>query len=404
MLTSPSDPDEGLDARLHRATYRQSRQLGAAGWAAFQIADTIQRAAVDTAFDALALRPTAAGRVAAAINDQFWEALTLLPVGESPREPLSEVEENYGVFALVSDVRRALGIPAGPFPLLAALARAERLGFRALWAVEGLGHEYAANRWRRDGDAVTGMLKDPRIPRRYLNMLHAGMGLFFGERLLDGVSPRSSGAALADAMCAFEDRCTRNAADGFTGPAFESLGLVTRTWYPDMTDPLARVMSDESAGYFWHGAGRALYFLPIHAVPGVRSAWVSAEREARDPESGLNVRAGLAWATTLVNLRNPRLLESTVRLRAGLLSRDGAFAYGVRTATAMAADTSPGAAEIEAFVEYVPRDESIGNLWEEFVRRPALEGIDLARLNGRSAKPLLGRAFKYQFPWNETWA
>jgi hypothetical protein len=170
-----------------------------------------------------------------------------------------------------------------------------------------------------------------------------------------------------------------------------------------MIDTLDRVLPPELRGYFWHGAGRALFFLPVHAVPGLQSAWTAADREARDVESGLNLRTGLAWATTLVYLRQPRLVETVIRLRPDNISRDGAFAYGVRTTIAMAANASPGDPALDAFIDYVPVDVSIARLWEECVRGPAIEGVRLARDNARAAQPFLGLMFRYRFPWEIVW-
>lgn len=395
MTASPFDR---WNAGLYRSTHRKTRQLGGVGWATFQIADTAQRAIVDTAFDALLLRPAAAARVAGAAGDQAREVASLLPVGRSPRRPLAEIEGTYRVFALVSNVRPAVGLGPGPFSIVDAVARADRLGFYALWAVEGLGHDYAAECWKASAGALTGLLRDARLDRRRLNMLHAGLGLFMAEQLLGEVTPYSAAEDVMTAVDEFVDRCTRNAVSGCEGPAFESLGLVTRTWFPEMVGPLTAVLPRDLAGYFWHGAGRALAFLPIHAVPGLRSPWVAAAHEARGAESALNLRAGLAWATVLVNVPRPAVLESVIRAHGDEFEADGAFAAGVRTAIAMAAETSPDDGSLEAFVAHAPGDGSLAAAWDVLVRQPARDGLALTRRGGG----LPGRAFKYRFAWEAT--
>lgn len=386
---------------MYREAHRKSRQLGAAGWAVFQIADTFQRIMVDSAIDALTFRPSSVGRIARVATDATREGLSLVPAVRSGRRPLDEAQALYRVFSLVRDVRRVTATPAGPFALLPSLARIDRFGFEGVWVTEGLGHEYAAERWRSDGDALGGLLLDRRIPRGRLTMLHAGMGLFFGEQLLQSATPYSGANAIRAAVDTFVDRCGRNAVTGFIGAAFEALGLVARTWFAEMVPDLVRALPEDLRGYFWHGAGRALFFLPVHAVPGIRSAWATADRETIDHVSGLNLQAGLAWAATLVNVRQPRVLEGLVRARSADLIRDNAFKCGVRSAIAMAADAAPGEPAIVSFLDYEVSDETMRDMWDEFVRIPAREGLDLGRAHAEAAQPFLGLLFRYRFPWED---
>src|SRR6266852_2970880 len=107
-------------------------------------------------------------------------------------------------------------------------------------------------------------------------MMHAGMGLAFAEHLWDGISPYDSEARVGEAIERFERLCVENSRDGYTGAARESLGLVTRTLEPlmvDAADRAIRATAPELDSFFWHGAGRALYFAPTHFVPGLTSPW-----------------------------------------------------------------------------------------------------------------------------------
>ena len=75
-------------------------------------------------------------------------------------------------------------------------------------------------------------------------------------------------------------------------------------------------------GYFWHGVGRGLYFLPINALPCSSSTWRAVEmahEEAPHTLGRLNALGGLAWAVTLVNIRHPAILEAflNVMMRPG---------------------------------------------------------------------------------------
>ena len=75
----------------------------------------------------------------------------------------------------------------------------------------------------------------------------------------------------------FVQLCRDNSRPGYEGAAYESLGLVARFWNSPLVPVVDRVLckiAPEVLGYFWHGVGRSLNFLPLYAVPGVLSPWM----------------------------------------------------------------------------------------------------------------------------------
>jgi hypothetical protein len=306
-------------------------------------------------------------------------------------------------------VDEVLEIPAtGVFDLAGLVERAYSLGaYPDLWAVEGLGHVYADRYWER-GEGFQDILGNDRargIPKSSLTMLHAGVGLSLARHLLQGATPYDAPEQLRDRACAFLRCCHENSRPGYEGAAIESLGLVTRTWHAQLVPPIDAALSEidpRARDHFWHGAGRALYFHPLYIVPGAFSPWRAIDDEPPDPMARLNMKAGLAWATVLVNCRQPDILMQVIRERGLALAADDAFASGAAAAIVMASDVTPSDEFIEALCAYPPGAHGdAANLWASLIGDPCRAGL--------RAQPMLadrgglGEVFRYQrFPdWFE---
>jgi hypothetical protein len=202
-------------------------------------------------------------------------------------------------------------------PWEALVERVERLdSFSALFRIERLGHELARAAWKDDSppsDLFTGP-RSRALPERALVMLHAGLGLCIADRTYGRLPRRPDDAAIAGALGEFLRLCRSNTRPGYTSPAFEPMGAVIRLFYPHLLAGLARGFGDrdvEARRCFWHGVGRAIYFLPRHAYPGGSVAALErCRREAEDDESLTETLSGFFFATTMVNLRHPDVLEA----------------------------------------------------------------------------------------------
>jgi hypothetical protein len=353
--------------------------------AAFVLGDELQREFVDRTFDLLTLRafsPSYVARLTSDLAEQSQETLRAFTPGESCRLSWREFRNNYEVFNLVRHV--PLKIPhGGDFPLERLIADAYALGaYPDLWAVEGLGHDYAATFWGR-GRPVRNILNDERarrLPSKSLTMLHAGMGLFFAQQLFDKVTPYGRAEEVGRALGEFVTLCRENAREGYAGAAFESLGLVIRTLYPQLVSAVDRQLQEawpEVLGFFWHGAGRALNFLPIYFVPGLSSPWRAAEREPPHELGRLNMVAGLAWAKTIVNVRQPEIVENILRYQCRPSTDARAFTNGLMSSLIMGWDVTPGDVYVTRFLEYRPdpSDRRVAELWDSLARRPAENAV-----------------------------
>jgi hypothetical protein len=373
---------------------------------AFLLGDDAQRALIDLTFDSLELRVLTSEYLEELTRDlsiQCRETLRVFSSAENIRLGWHELQNNFEVFKLVKDVSQLLDIPPDgqAFDLGKAINKAYALGhFPDLWAVEGVGHNYALTFWGK-GRPVRGILTEGQattLPEKSLTMMHAGMGLAFASQLLNGITPYSSLSRIKDVLREYATLVKSNSRKGYEGPVYESLGLVTRFWHAPMVQVLDRYLPEvepEMVSYFWHGVGRALYFFPTYFVPGLLSAWIPVTQEPPNELAKNNMVAGLAWATTLVDMRQPRIMESVLTSYDDIISETPAFTNGVMSALIMANDVTPGDDYIRRFLEYKPTDSQVAQRWARLIGAPGRDAIQhvypLLKQQRR-----LGEVFRYQ--------
>jgi hypothetical protein len=402
------EPATGSNAGFYSVTQAVESELNNNDllFGAFLLGNDAQRALVDLTFDTATLRVFTPKYMAGLLQDfsiQFRETRRVFSSVEGVRLGWDELKNNFEVFRLVKNVSRLLEIPPGgqSFDLRRAIDGAYALGeFPDLWAVEGLGHEYAMTFWGK-GKSVRGILTEGQardLPAKSLTMMHAGLGLAFAQQLMNRVTPYSSASAIRGVVQEFVTLVKENSRKGYEGAAYESLGLVTRFWHSAMVNIVDKHMQDvepEAVGYFWHGVGRALYFFPTYFVPGLWSAWIPVEQEPPDELAKLNMIAGLTWATTLVGVREPRIMETVLNSYSELISKTRGFTNGVMSTLIMGSDITPGDKYIRRFLDHQPSDHWVSELWNKFVGYPANDAVQ--RIYPVLKKHCrLGEVFHYQ--------
>lgn len=309
------------------------------------------------------------------------------------------------VFLLVSQNARVLGLPeCGPWPLQPYVARAYEGGaFAAVWAVEGLGHDYTDSLWDAAGTPPRGVLTDPALadlPAPSLLMLHAGLGLAYAQRLLAAVGDRPSDAVLAAAVNEVIDLCQASSRPGYVGAAYESCGLVARTFHPPLVRRIGEVLRRRDraiSDYYWHGMGRALYFLPVSFLPCGQATWRAFEllfEETPDERARVNAVAGLAWAAVLVNQRQPPIMADLLRRHGRELGSLPGFSEGVLGSIVMRDETTPGAPFTREYCAFQPRGADLAALWRRVVGEPCFAAIDTVRPR-LAAEGRLDEVFRY---------
>ena len=365
----------------------------------FQVADEVQREMVDLIMDSFGSEGGESGRIVNLPLDMMQHlmaGLSGIPEGQDAVPIGREYRNKLEVFGHVKGVASTLDLPAEPPfpPLVESVAKAyEQDQYSALWVIEGLGH-FHGDTFYKEGAKLEGMLTDPslaELPAGSLTMLHAGVGMAIAQHLLkevDHASPRSQIRRQAER---FIELCRQNSRPGYEGAALESLGLIARNGaFYEETRPsdMIRILGEELAqideqvaGYFWHGSGRATYFVPVNFLPvfgSIPHAIQMIQRETPDEFAWRHAIAGLGWGVTMVNIRHPGIVENLLKQVGDQLSIDDAFSNGIASAIMMRRDTTPDAPFIEQYYEHEPdsADAELTKLWNQMVREPCEQALE----------------------------
>ena len=366
-----------FDMLAHQA----QSELGNITQSAYFMGDGLQRAVIDGAFNLLRPQTWTPSNLWRLGSEAVRQSVYLSRLANTANLNLAweELRNKIEVFILVKNLPSILKLPPvdGEFiPLPQLVPRAYALSaFQSLWAVEGLGHYYADSYYAHFGNPQ-GLLTESKapVPDKSLLMLHAGMGLSFADRLIgDNLNPDDPSApATRGVVQEFVSLCRNNARNGYLGAAIESLGLVTRDFYPELLNVVQEqltAVAPELTGYFWHGAGRALYFSREYFLPVLTTAWHGIDEEARACPDRLSAMAGLAWALTVVNMRQPAVLQNALLSYTQDVSLAQGFANGVASTLVMRQATTPDEPLISTFYHYQPDpgNRESAELWSRFV-------------------------------------
>jgi hypothetical protein len=371
-----------------------------------QFGDAAQGALVDTFWDVLQLRaltPQWLGQTGGRLFRAALDAVIALAPEENLEAAWSEVRNTFRVISLVNRASAILNLPAGPLDISSVIRRAYLEGgqYAALWLIEGAGEEFADRNWTSTG-LPRGLLSSgpgADLPESSLLMMHAGMGIAFARRTAEQLTPYTADPEIVAALRLFIDLVRTNARPGYQGPAFESLGLVTQTWYPRMVPLFDRnlwTLDTAALEFFWHGVGRATYFTPQYLLPGA-SPFDGVARMAPHQLGRLNGIAGAAWAFTLVNIQDPKVILNLLKRERDAVASNDAFSNGASSTVVMALDMIPGDPLPRALTDYRPdtSDQSLAELWRCLVQVPCERAIHryfpALKRSGR-----LGEVFRYQ--------
>jgi hypothetical protein len=133
----------------------------------------------------------------------------------------------------------------------------------------------------------------------------------------------------------------------------------------------------------------------MYMLPGL-SAWDAAEQEPPTDQARRNARAGVAWAFTIVNVRQPGIAAKFLRHKASLAAENDAYSNGVQSTLIMAGEMVPGHRYVADFCRHRPdADEpAVCDAWSAQI------GFDLETRTDRyravlKAHHRLGEVFRY---------
>jgi hypothetical protein len=312
--------------------------------------------------------------------------ITLFIPGRKAAVAWREAKNKAWIMELVNNIDSILSGQGIDRPLNELVDLCYRMGtFPALWAVEGVG-KFWAEKLRTQKLPLQNVLTDPELstlPDGSMTMLHAGIGISFAMRSLEGLKPTTPREELSGALKKFIELVDHSSRPGYAGCAYESLGLVTIILHSSemaqVLDELLIEINPTVMTYMWRGAGRALYFHPKNFIPGIKYPWpgVPMAREIAPHETARkNLRAGIAWAITLVNMRNPEVMEDVLHYQGENDPDREEFVNGVQSSMIMRYDTSPDDQYIRAFIDHKPAVKpAVAKLWERDIKRPGNEAV-----------------------------
>ena len=312
---------------------------------------------------------------------------------------LQELENKLNAFSLFEHVDLKLRIDLNGAPSLAeGLQRTDLLeSYDRLWATEGLGHLYAGFHIAQGKpmELLLNQEKTSQLSTSRMVPLHAGIGLAMSESLLATAQPHQGKAAM---ILDFIESCRDALLPEYTGIAYEALGLVTHNLYPHLIAEIEQILADMDPGlvdYFWHGAGRAIYFSPTSFLLGQSALWHTYEICLQEPASGSgrrNAVAGFAWALTLVNIRHPEILSTFLHHHGSSLAEEEAFYNGVWAALIIWLNWTGDDSYFNAMMQFRP-DASLGELWDKLVVQACKDALDYYHTPARQVLP--GKLFRY---------
>lgn len=294
-----------------------------------------------------------------------------------------EFANKLRIILLVTHVHAELGLNSKTVDPLGVLVDkvADMSTFPRVWATEGLGNWFGDVAMDKAGDGPdpTGLLTDPQydsLPPWSMTMLHAGIGMSFGKAILKKLEPSSPPETIRTQLVRFGRLCRDSSRPGYAGAALESLGLATRTLYPNLLRVLDNEMpavDKELQSYYWHGAGRAMYFEPAGWLPSVNAPWRVIRRldqEAPHDLARRNILSGIGWALSVVNMQHPIVMETFLRHHAPLARVEDAFTNGLVSSLMMRYDTTRDDAHISPYIHHEPADPELASAWRTLITDP----------------------------------
>ena len=309
-----------------------------------------------------------------------------------------ELRNKLEAFSLFEYVDMELSMPADQ--TLADLARqAESLGpYLSVWATEGIGHYYADS-WLSAGETAAALLRSTNgndISTVALIPLHAGIGLALAESVLTKIDEKPCYAS--NQIANFIQLCRNTIHPEYLEIMYEALGLAARNLCPHLLPTVQNCLSkigDELTDYLWHGVGRALYFSPstLFSRDASGNGFQLCITEPPDDRARRNTVAGFAWALTLVNIRQPKIIAEFLRRNASRIVDQKAFVNGVRSALVIWAESSPNSDDLSRLKSFRSNETNAAqSLWNTYIGDACRSADAYCRLDNKH----LGKLFRFQ--------
>jgi hypothetical protein len=326
-------------------------------------------------------------RLLLATIEESAAGVAMFAPDESMRSAWTEVHNKVEAFRAFEHADALVGAPAGAHTITELLQRAGALPPPlSVWAAEGIGYHTTALLCRRQLRDRAPWMQRGMTPEWTQIPLHAGMGSALAVEVLEGAGTKPTQDGIASVLGRFEDLCRAMSAEGWHEVALEAFGFALQGMFGELSAQVNRCVRTARptlAGLVSHGIGRAVYFAPSAALPLAdtrRRVLDDVVAGAGEPRDLANTIAGFAWAATLVNLRNPAVVEPYAE-DAVRLGVEREFARGVHDALAAWRSCAPGDPNAAQFLSHLPHNAGTRNHWRRLLEAAtARDGSHPARL------------------------
>jgi predicted unusual protein kinase regulating ubiquinone biosynthesis (AarF/ABC1/UbiB family) len=274
--------------------------------------------------------------------------------------------------------------------------------FHALWAIEGYGFSEAESAWKAHSEAQLKIACSCRsLPSGGIAAVHVGRSLSCASQFLKLVGVEQTTEV---GLLQFFELCEANSPEGCGGIATEALGFVARTLHHEKLQEIAEVISSADSKllpYYWHGVGRAIYFLYPRALYPSGGKWVGLRHALGDAiydDARDEVLSGFAWPLVLVNIRHPEILALFVEQHGEDLSDyQFSFAGGVATSVLLWATWAGCDKYLRAFRRFEPSamNKESRQLWAHLISNPCME-VTQSHVDALRASKRYGELFHHQ--------
>jgi len=294
----------------------------------------------------------------------------------------------------VSESEGSVSTGSDPPPTIEALRVVDP--YYALWAMEGWG--FSAGLAKASPGETMPRESSDRIQLHDQLAVHVGRSLACARRLL-----LQEVLSVPSVVSSFISDCKQTCPLGCEGISIEALGFAVRTLRPGMQQDVTNVLSKEAVTclpFFWHGVGRATYFLFPRALDPDNFKWNALMRAASGADNSLarnNLLAGFAWPLFLVNVRHPEILAHFLSEHGtGLLAESG-FVHGLSAAISVWVTWAGDDTHLRRLKAFSPQSRSRDFIfmWQYYVIEPAIKALAQRIPTTQTLTSHYGQLFRY---------
>lgn len=299
---------------------------------------------------------------------------------------IQELRNKVGIYNTVRQIESILKGIERSDSISAYLERTHSIEpFLRGWSFEGVGYEFGKSILRSECKP----LQRDQIPEQAMLMVHTGLGMAISETVLSRHLRHKSPDWIVENFLSLVDSI---AISEYQQVCWEPFGLMLRLYNREIEKAVVELIRKKHPRFClscFHGIGRACYFA-WEFFPPVCAAQIDIlVRDAESESEANNVLAGFAWALTLVNLKNPKLVHFLLDdLSVGAAQRK-AISNGIASSLVVGYHSAPN-------VDYMDRLQTAAMQSDSMTWNLIAKACETSRKEFESRRRQIGDFFTYQ--------